>query len=172
MLPMSKDHYEEKYTDPELRRRLKEEILHSDKGGKPGQWSARKSQILVREYEAHGGGYLSDQRDEAAQHLEEWQEQDWQTESGGDRARDGKVTQRYLPKAVWDKLTDQEKEEAERVKEEASKKGIQHVDWTPAVKRAMHDYEQEFHHEHRSKDNSDHDKIEPTVGAKHLREKH
>lgn len=154
--PMSKDHYEEKYTNPELRRRLKEEILQSDKGGKPGQWSARKSQILVREYEEQGGDYKSDERDEAAQSLIEWEEQDWQTEEGDDRAREGKVTKRYLPKAVWDKLSETEKQEAERVKEEASKKGIQHVDWTPAVKRAMQEYEQEFQHEHELDESAHH----------------
>jgi hypothetical protein len=32
----------EKYTDPKLRDEVKEEIHQSDKGGKPGQWSARK----------------------------------------------------------------------------------------------------------------------------------
>ena len=32
----------DKYTDPELRDQVKEEIHNSDKGGKPGQWSARK----------------------------------------------------------------------------------------------------------------------------------
>ncbi len=140
---MSKDHYEEKYTDPELRRRLKEEILQSDKGGKPGQWSARKSQMLVREYEAQGGGYKKSEKDEAAKSLEEWEEQDWQTEEGRDRARDGKATKRYLPKAVWEKLSPAEKREAERSKEEASKKGLQRVEWAPAVKKAMHQYEQE-----------------------------
>jgi Rho termination factor, N-terminal domain len=145
---MSKDHYEEKYTDPELRRRLKEEIMQSDKGGEPGQWSARKSQMLVREYEAQGGGYKKSEKDEAAKSLQEWQEEDWQTEEGSDRARDGKVTKRYLPKAVWDKLSDFEKQEAEQLKEEASKKGIQHVEWTPAIKQAMHEYEQESHHKH------------------------
>jgi hypothetical protein len=142
---MSKDHYEEKYTDPELRRRLKDEILQSDKGGKAGQWSARKSQILVREYEAQGGDYRTLENDEAARSLEEWEEQDWQTEDGSDRAREGKVTKRYLPKAVWDKLSASEKKEAERSKEEASKKGLQHVDWTPAIKKAMHEYEQSMH---------------------------
>ena len=34
-------------------------------------------------------------------------------------------------------LSDEEKEEADRVKEAASRKGEQHVEWTPAVKRAM-----------------------------------
>jgi hypothetical protein len=42
---------EEKYTDPELRERIKEEIKESDKGGKKGQWSARKSQLLTHKYE-------------------------------------------------------------------------------------------------------------------------
>ena len=36
---MAKD---DKYTDPELRNEVKEEIHQSDKGGAPGQWSARK----------------------------------------------------------------------------------------------------------------------------------
>jgi hypothetical protein len=142
---MSKDHYEDKYTDPELRRRLKDQILQSDKGGKAGQWSARKSQILVREYESQGGEYRTSEKDKAARSLEEWEEQDWQTEDGSDRAREGKITKRYLPKAVWDKLSASEKQEAERSKEEASKKGLQHVDWTPAIKKAMHDYEQSMH---------------------------
>jgi len=32
----------EKYTDPDLREEIKEEVKAGDKGGKPGQWSARK----------------------------------------------------------------------------------------------------------------------------------
>lgn len=32
----------DKYTDPELRDKVKEELKASDKGGEPGQWSARK----------------------------------------------------------------------------------------------------------------------------------
>jgi len=130
-------YYEKKYTKPDLRRSLKEEIKQSDKGGKPGQWSARKSQLLVQEYEKRGGGYKQDEKDEAAQSLEDWSEQDWQTQEGDERARKGDRTERYLPKAVWERLSDEEKREAERTKEQASKKGQQHVDWTPAIKRAM-----------------------------------
>jgi uncharacterized phage protein gp47/JayE len=33
------------YTKPKLRKRLKEEIQASDKGGRKGQWSARKSEL-------------------------------------------------------------------------------------------------------------------------------
>jgi hypothetical protein len=138
---MAQDNYEEKYTDPELRRQIKEEIQRSDKGGKPGQWSARKSQFLVQEYEKRGGGYKQDRKDEAAQSLEEWSEQDWQTESGDAQAHQGEVTKRYLPKTVWEQLSDTEKQEAEHSKNEASKQGKQHVDWTPAVKQAMHEAE-------------------------------
>lgn len=140
---MTKDHYDEKYTKPDLRRQIKEEIMASDKGGQPGQWSARKSQLLVHEYEKQGGGYKKSEKDEAAKSLEKWGEQDWQTEDGDDRARHGKVTQRYLPKAVWDKLSDAERQEAEQIKEAASRQGVQHVEWTAAVQKAMQEIEQE-----------------------------
>ena len=45
------------YTKPALRKRLFEKIKAGSKGGKPGQWSARKAQMLAREYKAAGGGY-------------------------------------------------------------------------------------------------------------------
>ena len=40
----------DKYTDPKLRDEVKEEIHNSDKGGAPGQWSARKAQMMAAEY--------------------------------------------------------------------------------------------------------------------------
>lgn len=143
---MTQDHYEEKYTDPDLRRRLKAEIMQSDKGGQPGQWSARKSQMLVREYEAQGGGYISDEKDKAARSLEIWAAQDWQTEEGDERARQDGVTKRYLPGAVWERLSESERQEAEQLKEAASQQGIQPVEWTPAVQRAMQEYQQSMQH--------------------------
>jgi len=39
----------EKYSDPKLRDEVKEEIHNSDKGGAPGQWSARKAQMMASE---------------------------------------------------------------------------------------------------------------------------
>lgn len=47
------------YTKPAMRKRLFEKIKAGGKGGKPGQWSARKAQMLAREYKAEGGGYKS-----------------------------------------------------------------------------------------------------------------
>lgn len=45
------------YTKPSLRKRLFEQIKAGSKGGKPGQWSARKAQLLAKAYKAAGGGY-------------------------------------------------------------------------------------------------------------------
>ncbi len=45
------------YTKPGMRKRLFESIKAGGKGGKPGQWSARKAQLLAAEYKKAGGGY-------------------------------------------------------------------------------------------------------------------
>ena len=45
------------YTKPTMRKRLFNEIKAGSKGGKAGQWSARKAQMLAKEYKAKGGGY-------------------------------------------------------------------------------------------------------------------
>ena len=45
------------YTKPSMRKALFERIKAGGKGGKPGQWSARKAQMLAKEYKAKGGGY-------------------------------------------------------------------------------------------------------------------
>ncbi len=45
------------YTKPTLRKRLFQKILRGNKGGNPGQWSARKAQMLALAYKRAGGGY-------------------------------------------------------------------------------------------------------------------
>ncbi len=45
------------YTKPTMRKKLFEKIKAGSKGGDPGEWSARKAQMLAREYKAKGGGY-------------------------------------------------------------------------------------------------------------------
>ena len=45
------------YTKPAMRKRMFEEIKAGNKGGRSGQWSARKAQMLARRYKAAGGGY-------------------------------------------------------------------------------------------------------------------
>ena len=45
------------YTKPTLRKRLFQKILRGNKGGNPGEWSARKAQMLALAYKRAGGGY-------------------------------------------------------------------------------------------------------------------
>ena len=45
------------YTKPPMRKRLFNKIKSGTKGGRAGQWSARKAQMLARQYKAKGGGY-------------------------------------------------------------------------------------------------------------------
>ena len=45
------------YTKPAMRKRLFNKIKAGTKGGRAGQWSARKAQMLARRYKAAGGGY-------------------------------------------------------------------------------------------------------------------
>lgn len=45
------------YTKPTMRKRLFEKIKSGSKGGGAGQWSARKAQMLAKEYKEKGGGY-------------------------------------------------------------------------------------------------------------------
>ena len=45
------------YTKPGMRKSLFESIKSGGKGGAPGQWSARKAQMLAMQYKKKGGGY-------------------------------------------------------------------------------------------------------------------
>jgi hypothetical protein len=45
------------YTKPGMRKSLFNKIKAGSKGGDPGEWSARKAQLLASEYKKSGGGY-------------------------------------------------------------------------------------------------------------------
>jgi hypothetical protein len=45
------------YTNPTMRKNLFNKIKAGNKGGSSGQWSARKAQMLAKQYKAAGGGY-------------------------------------------------------------------------------------------------------------------
>ena len=90
-------------TNPELWEKVKEEVVESDKGGNPGQWSARKAQMAVSEYKKEGGGYKGEKSDD--NHLVQWEHEDWGTKSGEESLKTG---ERYLPKADREKLSDEE----------------------------------------------------------------
>ena len=47
------------YTKPEMRKRLFQSIKAGTSGGKAGQWSARKAQMLAKKYKDKGGRYTN-----------------------------------------------------------------------------------------------------------------
>ena len=116
---------EDNYTKPELREKIKREVVAGDKGGRPGQWSARKAQLVAHEYAAEGGGYKHP-RNEAQQSLKAWGEEQWHTASG-EKAVQGEETHRYLPDKAWEELTPAQKKATDAKKVKASRKGKQFV---------------------------------------------
>jgi hypothetical protein len=67
-----------KYSKPELRERIKDRVMAGTKGGKAGQWSARKAQLVAQEYKEAGGGYKGG-KGERQKDLEKWGREDWKT---------------------------------------------------------------------------------------------
>ena len=67
-----------KYTKPGLRESIKKRITAGSKGGKPGQWSARKAQMVAAEYKKKGGGYKGGEG-KKQKSLKKWVKEDWQT---------------------------------------------------------------------------------------------
>ena len=90
-------------TDPELWEEVKAEVTAGGKGGRKGQWSARKAQVAVQAYQQRGGGYEGPKR--ADNSLRQWTEEDWGTKSG---RKSGKTGERYLPKQARAALSDEE----------------------------------------------------------------
>lgn len=122
------------YTKPKLRERLKREVLAGSKGGKPGQWSARKAQILAQRYEKAGGGY-SGEKTAAQASLSKWTSEKWRTSDNKPAIREG-GTVRYLPDKAWDKLSPEERAATNRKKKAGSRKGKQFVANTPKAAEA------------------------------------
>lgn len=109
-----------KKTDPALWDRVKQAITEGDKGGKAGQWSARKAQMAVQAYKAEGGSYEG--RKTPDNHLAQWTQEDWGTRSG---RGSGETGERYLPKQARDALTPQEYARTTRKKRADTAKGKQ-----------------------------------------------
>jgi hypothetical protein len=110
-----------KKTDPKLWERVKREVTDGDKGGEPGQWSARKAQYAVQEYKKRGGGYEG--KKTADNHLREWTREDWGTKSG---KPSGETGERYLPKNARDSLSEDEYARTTEKKRADSRHGQQH----------------------------------------------
>jgi hypothetical protein len=113
------------YTNPALRERIKNKVMASSKGGKPGQWSARKAQLVAQEYKKAGGGY-SGSKTSKQKSLSKWTKEDWGTKSGKPSTQGGKATgERYLPKKARAKLSSSEYAKTSAKKREDLRKGKQ-----------------------------------------------
>ncbi|NDV86830.1 hypothetical protein GTW51_08955 [Aurantimonas aggregata] len=107
-------------SDPKLWEKVKAKVTKGSKGGKPGQWSARKAQLATHEYQAAGGGYVGEKADDNS--LQQWTDEDWGTKSG---AESGKSGERYLPKKARAHLSDAEYQRTSDKKQRDTKKGRQ-----------------------------------------------
>jgi hypothetical protein len=113
------------YTKPELRERIKNRVMAGSKGGKPGQWSARKAQIVAQEYKKAGGGY-SGSKTSKQKSLSKWTKEKWGTKSGKPSTQGSKATgERYLPKKAREKLSAAEYAKTSAKKREDMRKGKQ-----------------------------------------------
>jgi len=120
------------YTKPALRNRIKSRIMAGSKGGKAGQWSARKAQMVAMAYRKAGGGYRTGRTSRKQRSLRKWTKQRWRTSDGKPAGRDGKM-RRYLPDAVWKRLTPSQRSATNRKKLQGDKKGKQFVRNTETV---------------------------------------
>lgn len=122
------------YTNPAMRERIKNRIKAGTKGGKAGQWSARKAQLLAQAYEKAGGGYKGP-KTASQRSLTKWTGEKWRTSDRKPAIREG-GTRRYLPDKAWSELSPAQKAATNRKKIAASKRGRQFVANTPAAKAA------------------------------------
>ncbi len=122
------------YTKPELRERIKNRIMAGSKGGNPGQWSARKAQLLAAEYRKAGGGYRGG-LGKTQRSLKKWTREKWTTSDGKKANRPGGM-RRYLPAAAWARLTPAQRRATNRKKILGSRSGRQFVANTDKAKNA------------------------------------
>jgi hypothetical protein len=123
------------YTKPELREYLKHKILSENKGGKPGQWSARKAQLLVKAYASAGGKYRGS-KTKAQKSLSRWTVEMWGTLSGKNSTQGPRATgERYLPLRALRSLSLREYAETTAAKRKGIRQGKQYVKQPKSIAR-------------------------------------
>ena len=110
-----------KKKNPGLWKRIVARVKAGSKGGKAGQWSARKAQLAVSAYKKSGGGYSG--KKSSSNSLAKWTKQKWRTSDG----KPSKGKKRYLPDKAWKSLSASEKAATNKAKAEGNKKGKQFV---------------------------------------------
>jgi hypothetical protein len=152
------DDYDKTYGEKQgaIRRRLKNKIMgQAIVGTKKGQWSARKSQELKRQYEEacekKGLNAYKGKKTEKQKDLSKWSKQDWTTKSGKPSSKTG---ERYLPAKAIKALTDKEYKKTSDKKRKDSKKGKQFSDQPKDIAKKVAKYRSEtFESERKVKKN-------------------
>jgi len=123
-------------SDPAKWKRIVASVKASDKGGKPGQWSARKAQLATQRYKGSGGGYKGPKS--ADNSLSKWTKEDWGTKSGKPSTQGPEATgERYLPKTAREKLSSAEYAATTRAKREGTRQGKQFVPQSESIKKKV-----------------------------------
>lgn len=112
-------------TNEALWKRTVSRIKAGSKGGKAGQWSARKAQLATQAYKKAGGGYTGE-KTKAQKSLSKWTKEDWGTKSGKPSTQGKNATgERYLPKKARESLTKKEYAATSAKKRKDTKAGKQ-----------------------------------------------
>ena len=146
------DDYDKTYGKKQgaIRRRLKNKIMgQAIVGTKKGQWSARKSQELKKQYEEacekKGLNAYKGKKTEKQKDLSKWSKQDWTTKSGKPSSKTG---ERYLPAKAIKALTDKEYKKTSDKKRKDSKKGKQFSDQPKSIADKVAKYRAESSNPH------------------------
>jgi hypothetical protein len=118
-----------KKSNPGLWKRIVARIKAGTKGGRAGQWSARKAQLAVLAYKKAGGGYSGEKQSNNS--LAKWTKEKWGTKSGKPSLETG---ERYLPKAAREALTSKEYSRTTRAKRVGMAMGKQFVPQPKSIK--------------------------------------
>jgi hypothetical protein len=123
-----------KKSNPAKWKRIVAAVKAGTKGGRAGQWSARKAQIAVARYKKSGGGYSGAKK--KSNSLSKWSKQKWRTSDG----KPSKGKKRYLPDAAWKALSAAEKRATNRAKAKGNKKGKQFVKQPKRIAKKVRRY--------------------------------
>lgn len=128
---------------PKLWDKIVSEVKKGNKGGKKGQWSARKAQLAVKRYKSRGGDYIG--RKSPNNSLRKWTKQKWRTKSGRPSVVGPRSTgERYLPEKAIKALSDKEYKKATRRKRRSLKKGEQYSRMSDSTSRKVRRYRSSF----------------------------
>lgn len=123
-----------KKSNPAKWKRIVAAVKAGTKGGRAGQWSARKAQIATARYKKSGGGYKGAKK--KSNSLSKWSKQKWRTSDG----KPSKGKKRYLPDAAWKALSSAEKKATNRAKAKGNKKGKQFVKQPKRIAKKVRRY--------------------------------